>query len=55
MHAAMIVTELLKPHLKKGSPGPRIADYLFKHADDAAQEQRASSYRRFMANRGKKT
>jgi hypothetical protein len=54
MHAAMIVTELLKPHLKRGSPSPSIRDYLFEHPDDATNRRRAAAYRQFMNNRGKK-
>lgn len=33
MHAALIVTELLRPHLKEGAT-LNMADYLLRHKDD---------------------
>lgn len=33
MHAAMIVSELLKPHLTEGAT-VKMADFMFRHKDD---------------------
>ena len=45
LHAAMIVSELLKPHLQKDAK-LSITDFMFEHEDD----RKARAKRRFMAS-----
>lgn len=39
MHAAMIVSELLKPHLKEGA-NVSIKHYMLEHSDDIKRRER---------------
>jgi hypothetical protein len=39
LHAAMIVSELLKPHIGEGGKAPALEDFMFKHPDDIADDQ----------------
>ena len=39
MHAALIVTELLRPHLKEGAT-LKMGQFLFRHQDDIDAEAR---------------
>ena len=39
LHAALIVTELLKPHLGEGAKALLVEDYMFKHPEDVAADR----------------
>lgn len=40
MHAALIIRELLKPHLPENSKVPPLSDYMFEHEEDRKQRAR---------------
>jgi hypothetical protein len=61
LHAGLIISELMRPHLKKGATPPRPDQYLFQSATDLKRKQTAqfvaqmnSAARRDRETRGRK-